>query len=69
MNKIAKSIGIIKDELENDKGLRIAYIANVAMLLHDKYGVTDFKERNNAAIDILNLLFDTKFDDKTFGEI
>lgn len=44
-------------ELRRDEGLRIGYVANVAMLLHDRYGITDHATRNQAAEDILNLIF------------
>lgn len=47
----------IKNELEKSEGLKIAYISNIAMLLHDNYGITDINERNQAARDILYLLF------------
>lgn len=40
-----------------DKGLRIGYVSNIAMLLHDRYGITDYETRNRAAEDILNLIF------------
>jgi len=46
---------MFRKELE-DEGLRIAYIANIAMLLHDRYGITDYKTRNQAASDILKLI-------------
>ncbi len=42
----------------SDRGLLIGYQANIAMLLHDKYGIKDHDKRNNAAIDILNLILD-----------
>jgi hypothetical protein len=45
------------EKLENDEGLLIGYQANVAMLLHDKYGIKDRDKRNEAAIAILNLIF------------
>jgi len=47
---------MFRKELEDDN-LRIGYIANIAMLLHDRYGITDYKTRNQAAIDILKLIF------------
>jgi len=40
-----------------DKELLLSYEANIAMLLHDRYGITDYKERNQAAHDIMCLLF------------
>ena len=35
--------------LKCDEGLRLGYEANVAMLLHDRYGITDYETRNQAA--------------------
>jgi len=43
-----------------EEDLREGYRSNVAMLLHDRYGITDPKTRNQAAEDILNLIFDFK---------
>ena len=43
--------------LEQDEGLKIAYVSNVAMLLHDRYGITDYDQRTQAAEDILKLIF------------
>ena len=40
-----------------DPDLKWAYQSNIAMFLHDNYGVTDFKKRNQAARDILELIF------------
>ncbi len=56
-NHFASIRKIFLDALE-DPGLLIGYQANIAMLLHDKYGITDRDIRNNAAIDILNLILD-----------
>jgi len=44
--------------LRRDEGLKIAYVANVAMLLHDRYGITDHDARTRAAEDILRLVFE-----------
>lgn len=45
--------------LREDEGLMIGYQANVAMLLHDRYGITDHETRNQAAKDILHLIFES----------
>ena len=42
---------------EDDEEFRQTYVANIAMLLHDKYGIVNWEQRNNAAEDILNLIF------------
>lgn len=47
-------------ELLRDEGLYIGYRANVAMLLHDRYGIRDHETRNKAARDILNLIFELR---------
>lgn len=44
--------------LSEDDGLRQGYTANIAMLLSDKYGITDHDQRNRAAADILKLVFE-----------
>ncbi len=41
-----------------DPGLSLAYEANVAMLLADRYGICKYEERNQAAKDILKLIFE-----------
>lgn len=51
---------IFKDSFEQDDGFRIAYQANIAMLLHDRYGITDIKKRNEAANEIMAVIFDAK---------
>jgi hypothetical protein len=57
MNKIAEARRTMRDALEKDDGFKIGYIANIAMLLHDKYGIIQHQERNEAAEDILKLIF------------
>lgn len=42
---------------EEDEDFRQSYVANIAMLLHDRYGITNYEERNRAAEDIMNLIF------------
>jgi len=43
--------------LRHDDDLRLGYEANIAMLLSDRYGITNFETRLRAANDILNLMF------------
>lgn len=45
------------NSIKEDAGIRIAYLANIAMLLSDKYGIEDYYQRNEAAKDIINLIF------------
>ena len=37
---------------------RYGYVANIAMLLHDRYGITDYETRNAAGDDIVKLIFE-----------
>lgn len=41
----------------DDQGLLLAYHANVAMLVHDRHGVTDKDARDKLASDVLALIF------------
>ena len=45
------------DESPEHGGLKETYISGIAMLLYDKYGITDVAKRNQAAEDILQLVF------------
>lgn len=47
----------MRDAFKEDDGLYIAYHANIAMLLHDRHGITDIDKRNAAAEDIMKLVF------------
>jgi len=49
----------IRDALNNDEGLKIAYVSNVAMLLYDELGgsMVNKNERDVLAEKILNLIF------------
>jgi len=59
-NTIAESRKVIRDALIKDKDLRWGYISNIAMLLHDRYGITNYNHRNRAASEILKLIFWSK---------
>ena len=50
----------IREALSNDVDLRWGYVSNIAMLLHDRYGITNFNQRNRAASAILKLIFWSK---------
>lgn len=57
---IAEARKIMRMAFENDSepgGLKHAYVSNIAMLLHDRYEITDYETRNEAAKDILKLIF------------
>lgn len=57
MNAIAKARETIRAAFEKDAGFKESYISNIAMLLHDRYGITDRETRNKAAEDLLQLIF------------
>ena len=57
MTQFQEARQIMGDTLVKDEGLHHGYRANVAMLLHDQYGITDYETRNKAADDILSLIF------------
>lgn len=59
-NPFATARAFMAQTLADDEGLRIAYEANVAMLLHDRFNKADFTDhatRNKAAQEILHLVF------------
>ena len=43
----------------DDPGFRDGYVANVAMLLHDRHGITGYEERNKAADEIVHLILES----------
>jgi len=55
--KIEKARKTMRKAFEKDGGFLVGYVSNIAMLLYDKYGITDYEKRNRAAKDILQLLF------------
>ena len=61
-NQFADARKIMAGALDDDDELYIGYQANVAMLLYDRYGIKNHKKRNNAADDMLRLIFDLKRD-------
>lgn len=59
-HRIIKARKIMSDAFKEDPDFKRGYVANVAMLLHDHYGITNFDKRNAAAEDILELIFEDK---------
>jgi len=57
MNKIQKARKTMRDAFDADSDFKMGYIANIAMLLHDHHGITNYEKRNAAAEDILKLIF------------
>lgn len=56
-SELEKARKTIRDAFEADEHFKYGYVSNVAMLLHDRYGITDHKKRNDAAKEILELIF------------
>lgn len=57
MKRFKRARKIMRKTFEKDGSLRCGYISNIAMLLHDKHGITNYEKRNRAASDILKLIF------------
>ncbi len=56
---IEKARKTIADAFIADPFFRETYVANVAMLLSDRYGITDHETRNKAGDDIVRLIFES----------
>lgn len=56
---VADARKTIAKAFEADPDFRDGYVANVAMLLHDRYGITDYDTRNKAGDDIVRLIFES----------
>ena len=56
---IKKERDAMAKAFKDDPGFRMTYVANVAMLLHDRHGITDYDKRNQAADEIIKLIFET----------
>jgi len=59
-SKFMAARAVMAEAFASDEGLRIAYVANVAMLLADRFNGVDFRDfepRNQAAVAILDLIF------------
>lgn len=57
-NEIKNARKVFKDGFDEDPDFRYEYQSNIAMLLHDHYGITDHKTKNAAASDIIKLIFE-----------
>lgn len=57
MNKIEEARKTMRDAFEESEDFYFGYVSNIAMLLHDRYGITGYKTRNEAAQEILKLIF------------
>lgn len=47
------------EAFRKDPQFRDAYVANVAILLNDRYGITDHETRNRAGDEIVRLIFES----------
>lgn len=57
VDKIRQARKTMRDAFAADEEFRQGYVANIAMLLSDRYGIKDYVPRNQAASDILELVF------------
>ncbi len=56
---IADARKTIADAFKDDPDFRQGYVSNVAMLLHDQFGITDYETRNKAGDAIVRLVFES----------
>ena len=49
----------MSDAFKADPQFREGYVNNVAMLLHDRHGITGYAKRNKAAEEIIRLIFES----------
>ena len=56
---IAEARQEIANAFAEDSEFRRTYVDNVAMLLHDRYGITNMETRNRAGDDIVRLIFES----------
>jgi len=57
MRRIKRARKVMRKAFEKDQGFYEGYHSNIAMLLHDKCGITDYSERNKIAKEIMRLIF------------
>lgn len=55
-DEITGAIETLRAAFDADSGLKLAYTANIAGLLWDRYGMDNYKERHQAAEDILKFI-------------
>jgi hypothetical protein len=56
---VARAREVMANAFAGDPSFRDVYVANIAMLLHDRYGITDYEKRNAAGNDIVKLIFES----------
>ena len=57
IKKFIKAREVMGRAFIDDPDLRLGYVSNIAMLLHDQYDITDHERRNKIAEAVLNLIF------------
>ena len=57
MNQIQQACETMRRAFRKDSSFEYGYVSDIAMLLHDHYGITDQDTRNKAAREILQLIF------------
>jgi hypothetical protein len=57
---IERAREVFKKTFEEDEDFRRAYKDNIAMLLHDRFDIVDYKIRNEIADSIMEVIFDAK---------
>jgi predicted RNase H-like HicB family nuclease len=68
-NPFADARKLMGETIQDSDGLAQTYVANVAMLLCDRWGVHGREDRVKAGCEVLNLLFDIKLTPEfVFGE-
>ncbi len=59
MVTVAKARKTIAEAFKANPDFRQGYVDNVAMLLHDQFGITDYKTRNKAGDAVVRLIFES----------
>lgn len=57
LNPIVEARRTMREAFDADPDFFETYVANVAMLLHDRWDITDHDDRNRAAREVLDLIF------------
>ena len=55
--RVKKARKIMRKAFNKDYAFYESYQSNIAMLLYDKAGITDYNERNKIAKEIMRLIF------------
>ncbi len=58
LSEFAIARRVMRRYLLEDVGVKMSYVTDMVMLLHDKHGISEIATCEMAAKDVLNLLFD-----------